>query len=674
MSNLVKVLGLLLACIVLTFCDVYMHSPRGSNNRLNEKSANRKTNNRLFDSQNNNRGGYNVGDKTSNAAKNEANQYRMVYFQSSKNAKNGKGVSNLGIEWTNQHGCGGNENDNPNKLNCHIVLQYICEPTTGSDAITVENYKMRDGTNSDRQNYQPPQNNERKEVFESRKRNNVRQVKGYQEPFEWYDKCSVRERNKGIFTADQKVGNNAKNTRQNPNGNRNGYECPEERDYYPYWHPSDWKDIGILAENESMCEYFQSESFNVKPKGECVENWPNTNIPKHYSKYNNKADCENNKGVWKEFHSFLEKAKAYETKTKCEAQNQKATNQAQKVAYVWALPIYGKKEECLVKLDKPFCKASPFSRDNHLGNGVDLEQLAVNWELPYFPSSVEQRCVLRLRYNISTDDYDPYFTNSSQNQDYGAGVQSPVQQNPAVDIGAQNVPMRLAINTAQYGRTFQDRSHVFLLRPRPKGAAAGNLDSVTINNLHVRGKRGNIVQVYPAVEYDFFPTNLEMKEEELVHIQWTGSNTHNNQAPGGDGQTGDDGQGQGGTDRNNMLGLKDRNDNYPATMEDPDSIFNNVKSVKWQALGTAKVGALTASDKKDIAVQFATSGYYQCVESTKCPKSVQTTGQMNNLLNNAPASFGGMLLQFNAGTFHYMCTRNNNFSNRSQKGTLIVKN
>ena len=26
-----------------------------------------------------------------------------------------------------------------------------------------------------------------------------------------------------------------------------------------------------------------------------------------------------------------------------------------------------------------------------------------------------------------------------------------------------------------------------------------------------------------------------------------------------------------------------------------------------------------------------------------------------------------------AGTFHYMCTRNNNFSNRSQKGKIICK-
>ena len=31
--------------------DLYLHSPRGSNNRLNERSANRNNANRLFDSQ-----------------------------------------------------------------------------------------------------------------------------------------------------------------------------------------------------------------------------------------------------------------------------------------------------------------------------------------------------------------------------------------------------------------------------------------------------------------------------------------------------------------------------------------------------------------------------------------------------------------------------------------------
>ena len=41
--------------------DVYLHMPRGSNDRVNEQNTNRNNNNRLFDSQNNNKGGYSVG-------------------------------------------------------------------------------------------------------------------------------------------------------------------------------------------------------------------------------------------------------------------------------------------------------------------------------------------------------------------------------------------------------------------------------------------------------------------------------------------------------------------------------------------------------------------------------------------------------------------------------------
>lgn len=42
------------------------------------------------------------------------------------------------------------------------------------------------------------------------------------------------------------------------------------------------------------------------------------------------------------------------------------------------------------------------------------------------------------------------------------------------------------------------------------------------------------------------------------------------------------------------------------------------------------------------------------------------------LLNNAPATFKGAVLRFSPMVANYMCTRNHNFSNRDQKGHLVV--
>jgi hypothetical protein len=55
MRNLISTL-VLFFLINIAFADVYMHNPRGSNNRNCERSDNRNNNNRLFDSQNNGAG------------------------------------------------------------------------------------------------------------------------------------------------------------------------------------------------------------------------------------------------------------------------------------------------------------------------------------------------------------------------------------------------------------------------------------------------------------------------------------------------------------------------------------------------------------------------------------------------------------------------------------------
>jgi len=228
---------LIICCDVsAVYADVYLHNPRGSNNRLDGENRERRNDDRLFDSQNNDRGGYNVGGNKKRINRVEAYDGGMTYYAG----------STLRVEWTNQHSCGGPNN------NCEIILQYMC-----SDLI-------RDGTTT---SIIPDQNRR------CRNRNcNLDREYGMHETLSSFqEECKYTERNKGLFTADQDLkGDSSIYTRQNPNGKRRGLECPEERDYYPYWGDSPWKDIAIMTNDVSRCGYYKAESQNVKSRYKCV--------------------------------------------------------------------------------------------------------------------------------------------------------------------------------------------------------------------------------------------------------------------------------------------------------------------------------------------------------------------------------------------------------------------
>jgi len=233
------------------------------------------------------------------------------------------------------------------------------------------------------------------------------------------------------------------------------------------------------------------------------------------------------------------------------------------------------------------------------------------------------------------------------------GQKSPVKQNPYVTFGTDKDdyewPLRLALNTDQTGRTFQDRSHAFTISKRP-----GTLTSTQrIINLNVRGKRGNIVEAYPAVEYDFVPNQLILNAGDYVHFQWTGCNTNPNYA----------GEGTQGTDRSNIVQMDVSRANYPYNFSQ-QSMFDDATAFKFAHLNQYQ-GKVCKTDTE-----------------TKCCKTLDQLSRTGNSdqdpqncakLNDPNAAyFDGGLVEMKAGYYKYLSTRNNNFSNRSQKGTIQV--
>jgi len=629
----------------VTSADVYMQTPPGSNNRLDEQNRERDNANRMFDSQNNNRGGYNVG--------------KMEYYQGEQ----------VPLAWTNQHGAGAYQMEHS-----EFIIQYMCEPL------------VRDGTTTRTIPIKAT------ECYDFDCDTDVRF--GRHESIEYYENCIKTEANGGLFTANQNLGNqpSQKNTRQNPNGQRSGLECPSERDYYPYWNPTPWIDAVIVTANTDKCAAYVAESQNTASRWAC-------RMPEEF--FEADGTLPNN------FRYSLDE-------TVCAGQTLTDGNGTDHNAVWTEFPAHN---VMYPGLEGPACIQAEQTRANHLGNPGGRALYETMWTVPdTIPD--DSQCVLRLRYNITTAEYNAFDTDagigagaaaaessqqnnpnpnndpaevaiwesygltrddvegSFQNNNDDASREYVLENNPQADAfgallqfnGDEAIKLQLAINTAQFGRTFQDRSHYFFVVARPDDIAADAVIKLTT----VRGKRGNIVQTFPATEYFFHPAESYNRVGDYAHFAWTGSNTNPNN---------NDGQGKQGTDRSNMVCSRDITyDNTLYNNFEWDMLFPDGEIDEGSA-GASYPSFVKTPEGYEIPDIYAGQLKEECMGgmSEEILTALATTrryphdqGNMEEL-DDAGTSFNMPPQRVTKkGCSNYMGTRNNNFSNRAQKGKFCV--
>merc|ERR1719230_283691 len=172
------------------------------------------------------------------------------------------------------------------------------------------------------------------------------------------------------------------------------------------------------------------------------------------------------------------------------------------------------------------------------------------------------------------------------------------------------------------------------------------------------GKRGNIVQTYPATEYDFWPTDLVVGASDYVHVQWTGNDNTNNNGN-------NNGEGTNNEDRHNIVQISNAGMDAPLGASEA-----NMFDVQWEwnpEAPTSQFGGVRS--QSDLVKQFALS------KQTGCAAGNQNNDQARDnceKLNSAKATVNLGLIKFKPGNYTYMSSRNNNFSNRAQKAHLKV--
>lgn len=309
-------------------------------------------------------------------------------------------------------------------------------------------------------------------------------------------------------------------------------------------------DIAVLTDNarddevcrqsnyatcSQRCKYYIDNTMNYNKKGYCDVNHDTQTVavkinnPRWASTrnwYNNRADCEAAGFTWYEV-SHADNIELNEDDFVCAATQYSRANQ-----------LGNARGDSVISENE--AQATGIVADQ-VNQGVNANRFL--WTIPSIPDTVIAEadyfdrgmeaaylhCTLRMRYNISSADFQQWpieandpgaepmvdHRNNSRTQD---DPNTPLLQDPYVFIGPGDSEskgdqfVKLKVNTNQYGRTFQDRSYSFSIKPLPtESSAASNrfdtpaidMDSINsaitaggrIYNVNVRGKRGNIVQV-----------------------------------------------------------------------------------------------------------------------------------------------------------------------------------
>jgi len=213
--------------------------------------------------------------------------------------------------------------------------------------------------------------------------------------------------------------------------------------------------------------------------------------------------------------------------------------------------------------------------------------------------------------------------------------------------------LAMAFQTDQVARTFQDRSYVLMF------ANYQLRNGKTIVNLNNRGRRGNIVQCYPAVENDFYPPTLSLGTNSLLHVQFCGSDFNPANNP-------NDGEGWQYSTRFNLIALTNSNRmmNVPKMLKSGSYVFGD---------GLQDLAVKLAFANQTNPVTLSNGSVVPCINyqgdnSNTANNNIQNCAKLNP--SKAHIDYDPQALP--AGVYTYVSTRNNNFSNRSNKGIMTV--